>query len=199
MANNNNNTQKNGLLPLNVEAYLKVSSAGEIKNESIKITPVYLPSIGTNFSRVVHKSEKLTESFFVKKFEPDIYDAPAGGDGLMRVWRRTKTKIPPAQLEHLYMQIYRQEGCPVPFSQVVGDYTLAMADCGEQALEERLRGKNSEEQETILVSIIPELAKIAVTGRKIKIPSEAHDRIDEYSQKGMARKFAEVLDNLKAG
>ena len=168
-----------------VEAVLRgltLEGIGDAKvRVGVRVNPFDFPSVGTRFLRVTYTSSgQANISYFLKRFDPATYCPPSNGRGPLS-WRRSKTRLPPSQLEHLYLNLYRQEGCSVPASRVIDDLTLAMEDCGAETLEERLRDKAPDEQEKILAALIPQQARIAIAGRKIKLPSDGAERVNLYS------------------
>lgn len=161
-----------------VVGFIKSAPNGTDDERVIRRVPFYFPSVGTSFSRVTCTSGGETRAYFVKKFDPELY-FPSEKRPIL-AWRRQRTRLSPPKLEHLFLEAYRTRGCSVPRSQVVDDYTLAMEDCGEETLEERLRVRTAEEQERIFASLTQEQVKFSNAGGGIEIPSEAEDRVAQY-------------------
>lgn len=174
-----------------VEAIIKEISAEpkelEARQDIISREPFYFPSVGTTFVRITSRSGEKQKSYFIKRFNPEEYFQKPEKTV---PWRRAKTKISPAQLEHIFLSAYRQQGCPVPLSHVVDDYTLVMEDCGVETLEEQLRGKDAGQQERIFAELVPSQVMIGIAGRHLTLSKEARESFPEYSiDKSFIRHF----------
>lgn len=146
---------------------LLMAVSGENKDVGMNKTVFHFPSKDTSFARVVYTSRDKSEYYFIKQFDPRS--------------ERFKTKTPPAQLEHIYTEVFRKLGCSVPKSRVLGDHILLMEDCGTETLEDILRNKTAEQQEAIMAKLIPEQVKFAIAGRRIQIDEKDYDKIALYS------------------
>lgn len=163
------------------------------------VTPFFFPSVGTTFARISYTcdSRREGESYFVKSFDPEFYHPLK--DGKSKAWRRVPTKLAPAELEHVYLDAFKSQGCAVPASFVIGNYMIVMEDCGVVSLEEKLRRngnetleQTAERQETVFASLAQEQAKFSVAGKKLQIPADAYDRIKIYSD--LQGTFAGLFD-----
>jgi len=160
-------------LPEGLEDFIGVISTGENGAGRVHIdsAPFEFPSIGTIFSRVTYASDQEEKTYFVKRFNEDSFAEP----GKPVAYRRERQSHPPAEIEHEYLEAFRNLGCAVPASRSINGYTLVMEDCGLVTLEERIRGMPPESQEELLEVLIHHQARLSFAGRKL------------YKEKGIPR------------